>query len=316
MVRFARWAITLSVVGLVVWFAGGTVRDGWHQLSQTDLKIQWQWVALSALLYLVGLAPMACYWWIALRTLGETPTPSDVLRGYYLGHLGKYVPGKALVVVLRTGALVRAGCNMRQVAISVFLETLTFMAGGGMLAALLLAITGHGPTLYVWLSLGLAVMVGIPITPPVARWLATKVVKQRSSDQSESTVSLQAINWRLTCAGLVCSVIAWSIIGVSLWSAARAVDPTLGWPWQELPLWIEAVALPVVAGFLSLIPGGLMVRDGLQVELLKSVFAPEVAEGVALVVVALWRLVSVASEGAICVILEATRLYRTPRGPS
>ena len=309
-VRLARWGITLLVMAFVLWFAGGSVQRGWHDLSTTDLAIDWRWVAAAALLYLGGLAPMACYWWFALRTLGESPPLAEVIRGYYLGHLGKYVPGKVMVVVLRTGALLRSGCRPRQVAVSVFLETLTFMATGALMAALLLAASGDAPAKYAWLSLGLALAAGVPITPPVARRLARRVVKQRSGDEAAEDLSLDSINWQLTFAGLAFAMVAWTIIGVSLWAAARAVEPTLGGPWQELPKWIEGVALPVVAGFLSLLPGGVMVRDVLQVELL-----PQAVSGSSLVVVALWRLVSVVSEGTICAILEATRLYRSPRTP-
>jgi uncharacterized protein (TIRG00374 family) len=80
--------------------------------------------------------------------------------------------------------------------------------------------------------------------------------------------------------------------------------------WQ-LPLWVESVALPVVAGFLSLLPGGIGVRDTLLVELL----SPEIPAASALVAAALWRLISLVSEVAACGIIECSRLTRSSLPP-
>ncbi|WP_442481680.1 lysylphosphatidylglycerol synthase domain-containing protein [Aeoliella sp. SH292] len=313
-----RWGVTLVVVGLVLWFAGGTVKKGWQQLSDADLVIHWPWVAVSAVLYLVGLAPQAFFWRMTLARLGEHPPMFAIIRAYYLGHLGKYVPGKALVAVLRTGVLVQTGCNMRRAVVSVFVETLLFMATGGALAAALLVVSGDGPSSYIWLSAGLALLVGVPATPPVARRLARRIIAKQPPASSDSLAAAPAtdpvsgITWSLTAAGVLCSTLAWGVLGLSLWAAVRAVSDIPVSPIAQLALWIESVTLPVVAGFLSLIPGGLMVRDVLQVELL----TPTLPADVALVVAAAWRLISVASEGTLCAILEASRLYRSTRPTS
>lgn len=305
--RGLRWGVTLVVVALVAWFAGDTLRTGWQELSAAKIRIDWRWAVLSAAIYILGLSPMAYFWQLALRSLGETADTATVVRGYYLGHLGKYVPGKALVAVLRTGMLVQHGCDMRRVVVSVFLETLTFMATGGLLAAGLLALSGDGPAAYVWLSAGLAVLAGLPVAPPIARRLARRVMVGKDATQANNTdAALAGINWRLTAAGLGCASVAWVGVGLSLWAAVRAVGIATVSPFSQLSLWVEGVTLPVVAGFLSLIPGGLMVRDALQAELLTPLTSPALA----LVVAALWRLISITSETTTCVIIEASRLYR------
>jgi uncharacterized membrane protein YbhN (UPF0104 family) len=297
---------------LVIWFAGDTLRQGWARLSTSDIHIQWPWVAVAAVLYVAGLAPMALYWRSALGRFGQHPALAAVVRAYYLGHLGKYVPGKALVAILRTGALVTAGCEMRQVLVSVFLETLTFMATGGALAAMLLATSGDASPAHALLAAGLAVLAGLPVLPPIARRLASRVIAGRqSANDTGSNPTLPAITFSLTAWGIACAVVAWVVLGLSLWATLRAVGVAEPRPLAQLPLWVEAVTLPVVAGFLSLIPGGLLVRDALQVELLATTVTAEVA----LVAAALWRVISVASEVVTCVILEAYRLFRPPHDP-
>ena len=88
----------------------GTLVDGWRELTQRDEgHWHWQpgWLVAAGLIYLAGLLPFALFWFRVLRVLGQRPTLRETLRAYYIGHLGKYVPGKAMVVVMRT-ALIRS----------------------------------------------------------------------------------------------------------------------------------------------------------------------------------------------------------------
>ena len=57
------------------------------------------------------------------------------LRAYVVSHLGKYVPGKAMVVVVRAGMVVPFGARASTAAIATFYETLVMMAAGGLVAA-------------------------------------------------------------------------------------------------------------------------------------------------------------------------------------
>ncbi len=307
--RLLRWGVTFAVLTLVAWFAGDTLRQGWTKLATAHIELHWPWVALAAVLYIAGLLPMAIYWQRALGSLGQHPPLTAIVRAYYLGHLGKYVPGKALVAVLRTGVLVRAGCELRQVLVSVFVETLTFMATGAALAAVLLVTSGNASPWHALLAAGLALLAGLPVTPPVARRLAGRVMsRNHAGDTAGDDQPLPALTWSLMAWGVGCSMVAWVVLGMSLWATLRAVGVSDAAPLGQLAQWVEAVTLPVVAGFLSLIPGGLVVRDALQADLL----VPPVAADLALVAAALWRLISVASEVVTCVILEASRLYRAP----
>ena len=48
------------------------------------------------------------------------------LRAYVVSHLGKYVPGKAMVVVIRTALVVPFGARASTAAIATFYETLGY----------------------------------------------------------------------------------------------------------------------------------------------------------------------------------------------
>jgi hypothetical protein len=62
------------------------------------------WLVASAVAYLVGLFFFLAFWVLLLRTLGQRARPTAAIRAYFVGHLGKYVPGKAW-------ALARAPCS-------------------------------------------------------------------------------------------------------------------------------------------------------------------------------------------------------------
>src|SRR6266700_4729617 len=59
------------------------------------------WLALSGGLYVLGLGCSAWFWIRLMRSLGQQPAVLPCVRAYYLGHLGKYLPGKAWALVLR-----------------------------------------------------------------------------------------------------------------------------------------------------------------------------------------------------------------------
>ncbi|MFN5947685.1 MAG: hypothetical protein ACK43N_04230, partial [Pirellulaceae bacterium] len=56
-------------------------------------RIDLRWLALSILLGWLGLLPAGLFWLETLRKFGHPLESQPVLAGYFLGHLGKYVPG-------------------------------------------------------------------------------------------------------------------------------------------------------------------------------------------------------------------------------
>lgn len=96
--------------------------------------------------------------------MGQRPWKRASLRAYFVGHLGKYVPGKALVVVIRTALIRSRRVDATVAATSVFVETLTLMAVGALVAASILIILSDQ-----WQLILLAVLLmacsGLPTIP-------------------------------------------------------------------------------------------------------------------------------------------------------
>jgi uncharacterized membrane protein YbhN (UPF0104 family) len=315
------WALRALVLILVIAGVSHTFRTAWARLDNYDWQLRPLWLVASGTMYLLGLLPLAWFWHRTLIALGQNAPWPQVVRAYFLGHLGKYVPGKALVLVLRVG-LLRHSINSKWLAlVSALLETLLMMAVGAFLAALLaIAQLPLGPARTALAAL-IAVAVLLPTLPPVARRIARAGLKRfpLAVDASlapnvpalETHRIVAPLTWNLWASGWIAAIACWMMFGLSLWANLRAIGFDWIDPLADLPLLVGCVSLAVVAGFLSLLPGGLLVRDALVMQLL----APACGEAGALVAALLLRLTWLVSELAICGILYGAAFPTNSRSP-
>ncbi|MEZ6102276.1 MAG: lysylphosphatidylglycerol synthase domain-containing protein [Pirellulaceae bacterium] len=300
----------LVVLSLVGWGIYRSLAQARQELSQKPLDwedIRWRWCLLASVLYFLGLLPMAWYWWRLLWAMGERPSWSTTLRAYFLGHLGKYVPGKAMVVVLRAGAIRGQTSNVWLAATSVMIETLTMMAVGGALAAVLgvVAVADRGPLTV--LAVVLAVVTVIPTFPPILRRLV--LLRPRSETGQKLSSALAAINWKIVGAGWCAALLTWLLLGLSFYSIVQALPSTTKQP-PFTSLWLRSTAstcLAVVAGFLSLLPGGVGVREYLLDEWMTPVLGPVTAIASAVAARIIWLLTELFISSILYIAVPITR---------
>ncbi|MEN6557126.1 MAG: lysylphosphatidylglycerol synthase transmembrane domain-containing protein [Thermoguttaceae bacterium] len=299
-VAAAKWLVVVVVIG----FIHHTIADAWQQLSHHPPRLQLGWLVLSGAMYLIGTLLCGVFWYYSLRVLGQPVRFGQALRAYYIGHLGKYVPGKAMVVILRAGLIRGRGVDTSLAAAAVFFETLTMMATGAMLAGAIVAIWFRGEPQLFWASVGLMLVAGLPTSPPVFRRLTRLVGVGRK--KPEIVAKLDSLGWLAMLVGWFLTGIGWIFQGFGFWAVLRALgcaDPN---PWMQLPLCAAAVTLATVAGFLSFVPGGAVVREAVLAELM----IPHLGGGVSLISAVLLRMVGLVAELAISGIL-----YLGVRGP-
>ncbi len=306
--RWLVWALRALVLVLVCLGVSGTVRSALGQLRDYRWDFDVWWMVASAVIYVAALAPMAWFMRQSLVALGERPGGLATLRAYYLSHLGKYVPGKAMVIILRAGALKSHVASLGATVVATVLETLTLMCVGAALGAVLAAVMLQLDARVAWLAVGTAIVVGLPTLPPVARRLTRWVLRRRRAQLSpdeESTPAgderepaLTGITLPLLAQGWLAAGAAWVGMGLSLWALLRSLGIGVELP-TDLPLVVAAVSLAVVAGFMSFLPSGLIVRDAILLELL----ATRCGDADALVAAVLLRLLWLVSEVGICAIL-------------
>ena len=295
-----KWLVTAGkvlVVVVVFWFVRHTIYDAIEQLSQHSLRLRPGWLIAAAGIYLLGLFPAGMFWHRLLIILGQDARLGETLRAYYIGHLGKYVPGKAMVVVIRAGLIRGHRVNTGVAAASVFYETLTMMSVGALLAAGILAVWFREHLFFCLVAVGLMVAAGLPILPPVFRRLARLARVGRYDPliaEKLERIGLGTLLW-----GVAAMAISWLLLGISFWAVLQAMSVEGAGLTAHLPLYVASVSLAMVAGFLSLIPGGAVVRELVLTELI----APHFGSSVALVSAVVLRLVWLGGELVISGIL-------------
>ncbi len=291
--------VKLLIVAAVIYGVRKTLVAGVQELGRQEWTLHPAWLALGGLLYLLSTLPAGVFWWQVLRVMGQGPSLASALRAYYIGHLGKYVPGKALVVILRAGLVGGRGVDPVIAGVGVFVETLTMMAVGAFLAAAILPLwyRDQQQAGLVLLSLGLMAVVAIPTLPPIFRRILrlTPVVRK----DPQRLLCLDNLRAGTLVQGWLLMALGWFVTGASLWAVLRGVGADSVDLGRQLPLYTATAALANVTGFLLMIPGGLGIREGVLIKLLEGAFGP----GAALAATLGLRLVSLVAEVLISVIL-------------
>jgi glycosyltransferase 2 family protein len=259
--RGAKIALKGVLAALVLWAVGRHVARTWRDLREhgETLRVEPAWIALAVLLYLAGLSACGAFFARVLRA-GPTPIGTlPALRAYLISHLGKYVPGKAMVVLMRVGLVTPYGARPATAALATLYETLDMMAAGGLVAAIGFALPPSqwwASALGAGMGLGLLLVVDPLVFPRLSRLMTLPF-------PGVGPEALPRVTRRLMGEGLLWSSAGWALLGLSLVAVVRAISDGEGVPLVVWPALIGGVALATVAGFaVAVLPGGLGVREG------------------------------------------------------
>lgn len=309
--RWISWLITAAkilVFALLCWFIYYTFVSANEKLDAHVWHVEPQWLVVSGLLYLLGLLPAAIFWQRVLVATGQDVHVGESLRAYYISQLGKYVPGKWMVILLRRVMLHTTGLEDTVVAASVFFETFSMLAVGSALSAVLLAIWQPDKPWLVGAAAASVVLMGLPTVPVVFQWLIRTLGIGKLNPKAGARFS--RISFRTIAFGWAIMSVGWLLQGMSLWATLRSLGAVTSGPLVDLWLHTATVALSIVAGFISQIPGGLGMREGVSAELIEPQYGPTFAIVSAIV----FRLVLLVSELVISIILYAAG-WRRARKP-
>jgi len=302
------WGWRLAKVALAAAILIGLARHIhglWGELRNVRISIQPAWVGLSAAYYAAGLVLFGLFWHRILLDVDGRPGRLATVRAYCVGHLGKYVPGKAWVIVLRCGLLRAQGVATVSAALSALYETATMMAVGAILASLIFLVLGTEDPRLLALAAALSAALGLAVQPPVFGRLSRFVTLPFPSVAGES---IGRFRYRTLGLGLAILAPAWFLWGASLSAAIRSV----GFQTASLaawPLMTAVMALATVAGFVVVfMPGGIGVREWVLMVALAPVAGPAVAAIAAVLIRLIWVATELAMAGALYAIRPARRL--------
>lgn len=256
------------------------------------------WLATALVLAALAMLGAAAPWRRALQVLGTDLPRSQVLARYFLGEIGKYLPGGVWPVLGRGELARRAGTSRSAAYGSVALSLATLY-----LAAMFVVLVGSpallggedGPgALLVLLLLPLGLLGLHPSFLGRALGLVERVTRRR--------LAVEIPSWS-TSLGLVLRYVpAWIGVGAATWAVARALDP--GAPVVEVA---TAAVLSWVVGFVLVpVPGGIGVREATFVAAASSL-APGIAATVAVTARVLFVLVDATGAVAGSVVIRRWR---------
>jgi uncharacterized membrane protein YbhN (UPF0104 family) len=305
--RHLATGLKLAIFALLCYAIYHALDSGREQLSQHHWHVEPWWLVCSGAVYLASLIPPAIFWHRVLLATDQPATLGESIRAYYISQLGKYVPGKWMVILLRRVLLRDPKVEHTVVAASVFFETFTFLAVGAAISAIVLIMWHSSQLLLIATAAGSVFLLGAPTIPYLFEFLLRKLGVTRLNPTAGR--KFRKISWSMLFVSWIGLSFAWLLQGASLWATLRGLGACDGGPFQELSLHTTAVALSVVAGFLSQIPGGLAVREWVSAQLIEPMYGSSMA----IVSAIFYRLVLVVSELSISIILYVAGWRRMPR---
>jgi uncharacterized membrane protein YbhN (UPF0104 family) len=243
-----------------VWRSLTSIRDDLNTQQLDPRSFHWGWFGLASVWYALAQVPVAAFWRRILLAFGQDVSPWCAFRAFCLGHPGKYVPTKMLVVAIRASLVAGMTAALPLAVASVFVETFTTMAAGAGLATL--ALTCFTADARVWgvalASLAFCLLGSLPIS---LRSIARLALGRRWNQPVANAMS--QLDTRLILCGWGYATFSWLAMSVSVICTLRILPgtPDVAWSIPAFARILAATCLAVVAGFVSLIPGGLVARE-------------------------------------------------------
>lgn len=311
--KLLKWAL----LALVLYFVGQQGYQLFQEQGESLAKIQVKptWLILAGICNFVAWLPSVWFWQQLMINSGESPGFWPTARAYYCGHLGKYIPGKVSVLLIRATLLKDFGVRVSVAALTAAYETLAVMGVGLVLFLALVPYVINTDQLTEWpawiqsvqsrpllipVLFLFALFVSLPLLSRLLNLFSKRITK--SGVEASAADPQASISIRLLYAGVFAFLISWCLHGLSLGLVVASLGSS-GLEWQQWPVWTAAMSAALALGFAVLFaPAGLGVREGLIAAILAG--SPAIGPVNAFVAALLIRIVSFASE-----ILAAFVLY-------
>lgn len=266
--------IAIGLVGLG--FVVVRLASDWPAVTDSLGDADWWLLVYALLVGLVGMTIIGLNWRVILRDLGaSTGSVRSNLHQYFVGQLGKYVPGGIWPVVGRAEMAHRGGTN-RAAAYAGTLLSLAATYLAALLTAALFAASAlvRGERIGWWGWLLLVVPVGLmALHPRVLTWGV-----QLMSRLAGREISLQVPTWSKSVWMVSRHIPAWLAISFATFLVSAALEG--GATFDQVGV---ATCVSWFLGFVVIgLPGGIGVREAVFVSLIGSAVGDSVGATVAL----------------------------------
>ncbi len=240
-------AVVLALLAVVLLRNGATLRRSAREVSPGALAL-----ALAAVL--AGLCCGMLAWRAVLADLGSPVPLPAAMRIFFLGQLGKYVPGSVWPIVAQMELGREYGVpRPRSGVVGLIAVALSLVAGLLAAAVTLPFLSAHALATY-WPAFLAVPVLGVGLVPAVLNPVLSRLLRLARRGPLERPLTgrgvLTALGW---------SVGTWGCFGAQVWLLLRDVGSSGA---GLLPLAIGAFALAWTVGFLVVVaPAGAGVRE-------------------------------------------------------
>jgi uncharacterized membrane protein YbhN (UPF0104 family) len=296
--RIAEIVITAAFVGFIVWSVAGR----WSEVTGVIGDLSVPALALSALAAAAAIWCSFLSWRAILADFGSQVPVRGGMKIFFVGQLGKYLPGKVWPIVTQARLGKAYQVPGRSSAAAVLLTMAITLGTGLLLTAVTLPVLGGRALDQYWWVLLVLPLAAVALWPPVLNRALGYAMKLARREPMPRPLTLGGIGRSVGWA-----VATWLCYGVHLW--ALLLD--LGGSGGDLLLRsIGAFAGSWAIGFLlSVAPAGLGPREAALTVLLGAT----VSEPAALVAVVVSRLLMTVADlvwPAVAVLAERRRQRR------
>jgi uncharacterized membrane protein YbhN (UPF0104 family) len=275
----------------------------WHEVRPLLHQLSVAGVALAALAVFSGISATFLCWRAVLTDLGSPLPLGSGMRVFFLGQLGKYLPGSLwpLLAQMELGRDYKVPRRASGAAVAIFL--LLILGTGLLVAAIALPLLGGDALRRYWWVLLVLPVAAVLLWPPVLNRLLGLALRLAHREPMPNPLSLpgvlRAVGWGL---------VSWLLYGIHVWVLARMLGVAgVG----ILPRSIGAFAAAWCVGFLVVIaPAGGGAREAALIVLLGTGVGAARATVIAVVSRLLFTVGDLGWGGAVA--LAVRRRNRTP----
>jgi len=270
----------MVVLAAVVWLVWRSA----DEIASYHFDVRWPLMGLGFLAMCAAYGVMLLVWLRLSRTLGLTAPAALAARAWLVSQLGKYVPGKVTLLLVRLD--IYRGHSGRKVSVATLVEYIVSLAASCVLILLAVALASQDLPAYVrWGAAAGGVAAFLVLWPPLLRRWANRILCLL---QREPLSQFPAYGALLRYVGAY--LIVGLLYGLSLYAVLASLAPVQTGNFLILTGIYEAAGLVGIAAVFA--PGGIGVREGV----LMLVLPLFVARPAAIVGVLIMRMIHTLAE--------------------
>ncbi|MBN2609086.1 MAG: flippase-like domain-containing protein [Candidatus Fermentibacteraceae bacterium] len=256
------YVLTLAVIAALVYY----IHENIGEIRRYQFHFQWTLMIAGFLSSIAGLMMMFLAWERLSRCFGLTAPRSRAARAFFTSQLGKYVPGKVGLVLVRMDSY--RGYSRRTVALATGIEyVLSFVSACILVLVSTLFVRSGLPGMVKWLAAGMLAVMLVALWPPFLKAAADRVfrlLRRQPVENVPSYGSILVLVLMYIAAGLLFGLGLFTVLNSLSGLSLEYYLPVTGTFWAATLVGIAAVFAP----------SGIGVREGVLMLVLPS-FVPE-----------------------------------------